>query len=88
MHATLIQVRKIIDSLPQRKFMKDEDIERWIESVWENEPDRIIWHANRLNGFGGSEIGVLVADMRTKEGDEFSPTYHTFKTAKEVIQEK
>ena len=88
MHATLLQVRKIIDALPQRKFMKDDDIQRWIDDIWQKEPDRIIWHANRLNGWGGSEIGILVADMRMKERNEFSPTYHTFKSANELFKEK
>jgi hypothetical protein len=49
------QVRKIIDALPQRNLMRDEDIEKWIEIKLAEDPDRIVWHARRLSGFGGSE---------------------------------
>ena len=88
MHPDILQAQRIIESLPQRKFIQDDDIARWLNDVWETEPDRIIWHANRLRGWGGSEIGILVADMRSKEGSEFSPTYHTFKSAHELVKEK
>lgn len=88
MHPDVKQASRIIDSLPQRPHINDEDKERWLNDVWAREPDRIIWHANRLKGWGGSEIGVLVADMRNKEGNEFSQTYHTFKSAHELVKEK
>lgn len=88
MHATLLQVRKIIDALPQRHVMKDDDVEHWIQTMWEKEPERIVWHANRLNGWGGSEIGVLVADMLNKENSDFDNSYHSFKSVQEVIKEK
>ncbi len=51
----------LIDSLPQRAHIRDEDVEPWLAQVYRMEPDRLFWHINRLFGIGGSEIGTLVA---------------------------
>ncbi len=88
MSVNLSQAHRIIDALPQRKFMKEQDIQKWLENIMANEPERVVWHANRLRGFGGSEIGVLVADMRNRKASSLDTSYHTFKSAREIIQEK
>jgi hypothetical protein len=82
------QARRIIDALPQRNVMRDEDIEKWIEIKLKEDPDRIIWHAQRLSGFGGSEIGVLVAELRNANATEIDAQYHTFKSARDIVSEK
>jgi hypothetical protein len=82
------QAKRIIDALPQRNVMRDEDIERWIEIKLKEDPDRIVWHARRLSGFGGSEIGVLVAAMRNASSTAIDAQYHTFKSARDVVAEK
>jgi hypothetical protein len=63
----VIETRKIIDKLPQRRMIKDADIENWIEGILAVEPERLIWHAKRCGSFGGSDIGTLVADFYNKE---------------------
>lgn len=64
--------RRIIEALPQYELVKDR-VDGWLDGVQKIDPDRIDWHALRLTGFGGSEIGALVRD---------------FYSAKRVILEK
>lgn len=59
--------RTIISKLPQRKAIKNEDIDLWIKGICEIEPERLVWHARRLGSFGGSDIGCLVADFYNRE---------------------
>jgi hypothetical protein len=53
-----------IDRLPQRSRLEPANVERWIETVLQNDPDRALWHVRRLGGIGGSEIGPLVIAKR------------------------
>ena len=53
--------RAIIDALPQRAYLDDVTINNWISMVQAVEPERLVWHARRLSGIGGSEIGSLLA---------------------------
>jgi len=62
------EVLEIIAGLPQLEHIKLENAEAWIESVT-NDPslsyfgiERVAWHAKRLGGFGGSDIGTLISD--------------------------
>lgn len=87
MDSRLKLARDIIAALPQRKFMRNEDIARWLEQKMDTEPHRIVWLAQRLSGFGGSDIGVLVADMRNKQSDD-TTQIHTFKSARDVVSDK
>jgi hypothetical protein len=47
--------------LPQGRLLDDTSVERWIEAVYAIEAPRLLWHVRRAGGFGGSEIGNLVA---------------------------
>lgn len=40
----------------------DERKQDWIERVMRIDPKRLLWHADRLMGFGGSEVGTLVCE--------------------------
>lgn len=51
--------RRIIEALPQYELVKDR-VDWWLDEVQRIDPERIDWHALRLTGFGGSEIGALV----------------------------
>lgn len=64
-----LEIRNMINKTPQRHLIDDDMINAWTMSVLEREPERAIWHASRLLGFGGSEIGVLVG----YEKGEFHP---------------
>lgn len=46
-----------------------ERIEPWLERVSKVDPKRLVWHARRTLGFGGSEIGVLVKNSRGEKGN-------------------
>ncbi|KXS55567.1 MAG: hypothetical protein AWU57_16 [Marinobacter sp. T13-3] len=56
-----LQVKRVVDALPQRKMIADETAERWIDGIIKRDPERAVWHAKRAGGLGGSEIGELVA---------------------------
>lgn len=55
-----MNVRKVVDSLPQRRVIPDDVAERWIDGILARDPERAVWHAERARGIGGSEIGELV----------------------------
>ena len=70
------QAKRIIDNLPQRNVMKEEDIANWLATKLKEDPERLIWHARRLGCFGGSDIGVLVAEMRNNNATSVDQQYH------------
>ncbi|MFA0648521.1 hypothetical protein AB4620_23395, partial [Vibrio cyclitrophicus] len=49
-----------ISQLPQYPYLKQENIDRWIDDVIKLDPSRAIWHVDRLFRIGGSEIGPLL----------------------------
>jgi hypothetical protein len=67
MENDIAQARALIEKLPQRKAIKDGDIDLWIQGICDIEPERLVWHARRLGSFGGSDIGCLVADFYNRE---------------------
>lgn len=69
-----------INSLPQTKHINEFDMHLWLDSVIENEPDRLKWHVRRLQGIGGSEIGAI---WMSKRG-----IYHPFQSNKDVVESK
>lgn len=50
--------------LPQFPKINPNHLQPWIEEVERIDPDRLPWHVRRLSGIGGSEIGVLVGQLR------------------------
>lgn len=73
------EARRIINSLPQRDVLTNERIDRFIDHILKFDPERMLWHCDRLFGWGGSEIGHLIAAQR----GEFS-----FSSRRDVIREK
>lgn len=47
---------------PQSGFFTKKRIDQWFEAVLRVDRARAAWHIKRTYGFGGSEIGVLVAE--------------------------
>ncbi|MDM7322433.1 MAG: hypothetical protein P3W87_003935 [Gammaproteobacteria bacterium] len=54
------RVWSIVQALPQREAIDESDAKAWVEEVVARYGDQALWHAKRLEGFGGSEIGALV----------------------------
>lgn len=54
------KVWTIVNNLPHRGVIAESDARSWVNEVTHLHGEAAIWHAIRLNGFGGSEIGVLV----------------------------
>lgn len=54
------KVWSIVNALAHRSAIVESDARAWVQEVVGMHGEAAIWHAIRLNGFGGSEIGVLV----------------------------
>lgn len=77
-------VKKIwgmVDTLPQRDLIATSDARHWIEQVVDAHGEAAVWHAIRLNGFGGSEIGVLIRNMAGERADHMV-------SAKDIVEGK
>lgn len=66
---TLARVWEIVNALPQREAIRESDARAWVDAVVGQHGEMAIWHAIRLNGFGGSEIGVLVRNFNHERAD-------------------
>lgn len=53
-----------IEKLPQRKFISEKDMFRWLDEVERIDPSRMMWHVRRLGGLGGTDIGEIVTHAR------------------------
>jgi hypothetical protein len=73
--AITTQVWKLVDALPQRDLIELSDARQWISRVVELHGEQAIWHAIRLNGFGGSEIGVLVRNQHGVRADHMASAH-------------
>lgn len=63
------KVWSIVNALPHRAVIAESDARSWVEEVVHLHGEAAIWHAIRLNGFGGSEIGVLVRNRAGVRAD-------------------
>lgn len=63
------RVWAVVDALPHREVIRTEDARIWIDQVVGQHGEAAMWHAIRLNGFGGSEIGVLVRNFHGERAD-------------------
>jgi len=71
---------KALAELPQRAAIDDTHAYAWIDQVLNQEPQRAMWHVDRLFGIGGSEIGVLLGN----DNGEF----HPFSDARQITRQK
>lgn len=74
------RVMTLVDALPQRDVLEMSDIRQWVGSVVDQYGEMAIWHAIRLNGFGGSEIGTLVRNLAGQRAD--------FTSAHDIVEGK
>ena len=63
------KVRTIIDGLPQRDLIRDDDYRLWTSEITRRFGDLAVWHATRSGGFGGSQIGALVRNYSGYRAD-------------------
>ncbi|MCA3265522.1 MAG: hypothetical protein ING19_05575, partial [Azospirillum sp.] len=69
-----------IRKLPQIAFLREETVDRWIESIYNIDRERAMWHVRRASGIGGSEIGELVS---WRNG-----IFDTWKTPRDMVLSK
>lgn len=65
-------MRQILDSLPQLSVIDPEDATRWVAGILKSHGSRADWHARRLLGIGGSEMGAVVSFYRGEKSEGFS----------------
>lgn len=82
------ELYNIISNLPQYRFLKKKNIDRWIDHVSENYPSSAIWLAKRLGAIGGSEIGVFVQIQRNQKAQFLEEIGFTFCDDSDILKEK
>jgi hypothetical protein len=65
----IAKVWQLVNALPHRGAIIESDARSWVDEVVGLHGEAAIWHAIRLNGFGGSEIGVLVRNRAGVRAD-------------------
>jgi len=66
------EMREILASLPQAAMIEQADAERWMASIMRYHAKRAVWHAKRLHGIGGSEMGAVIRGMNNLKETGFS----------------
>ncbi|MEZ8262537.1 hypothetical protein AB6C46_10680 [Vibrio sp. 10N.237.312.C02] len=77
-----------ISQLPQYPYLKQENIDRWIDDVIKLDPSRAIWHVDRLFRIGGSEIGPLLQSHRNKLADTISEQKYSHSSEIDIFRLK
>ncbi len=77
----MMHLPKMIDALPQRAVISPEARQRWLDGIVRYHGDRAEWHVQRLQGFGGSEIGALLRH-------ELNLSESGFGNAQRIIEQK
>lgn len=70
--ALLAKLTEVFTSLPQRDVVVQEDAQKWLENILKWHKPRAAWHADRLRGIGGSEMGAVVRGMLELKETGFS----------------
>lgn len=76
-----MEVSQIIKNLPQASHITEEAQKRWLAHISRYQADRAGWHADRLFGLGGSEIGAVLRHFLDLDETGFSD-------AQEVVESK
>jgi len=67
--ALVRRIWTVVDALPHREAIRTGDARAWVDEVVDRHGEAAMWHATRLGGFGGSEIGVLVRNHQGERAD-------------------
>jgi len=65
-------MKQTLDRLPQFDVIAQEDAARWIDGITRYHASRADWHAKRLHGIGGSEMGAVVSFFRGERHTGFN----------------
>lgn len=65
-------ISNILSRLPQASVIRPEDAERWLSRVVKWHGDRAEFHAMRIRGLGGSEIGAVIRGLNNIAESGFS----------------
>src|SRR5690606_14671796 len=57
------ELKGLLAALPQATAISQEHAERWLEGVMRYHRARAAWHARRLYGIGGSEMGAVLRGL-------------------------
>lgn len=76
-----MEVSDLIRRLPQASQISEEAQKRWLAHISKYQSDRAVWHAERLKGLGGSEIGAVLRHFLDLNETGFSD-------AQEVVESK
>ena len=64
----MIDIAKLLRSLPQFHRLNRDDVQKYVDHITKNQPDRLQWLLERAGkGFGGSDIGPLILDAMGKK---------------------
>ena len=69
-------MQSFVENLPQFSVIKPDDALRWAYSVDRYHGKRAAWHAKRLGGIGGSEMGAIVSHYRGRRHEGFQSIAH------------
>lgn len=69
-------MQSFVESLPQFSVIEPDDALRWAYSVDRYHGKRAAWHAKRLGGIGGSEMGAIVSHYRGRRHQGFQSIAH------------
>lgn len=82
------RMMSVIQALPQRKQIRDTDLQIWVDSVLENQPNNALFLVNRLGHIGGSDIGVLVQALRNRSAQYISDNGHSHRSDFDIVNDK
>ncbi|WP_153785220.1 YqaJ viral recombinase family protein [Pseudomonas sp. EMN2] len=69
-------MQSFVESLPQFSVIEPDDALRWAYGVDRYHGKRAAWHAKRLAGIGGSEMGAIVSHYRGRRHQGFQSIAH------------
>lgn len=75
------ELKSVLASLPQASVIDQEHAARWLEGVMRYHRPRAEWHAKRLGGIGGSEMGAVLRGLYELKETGFG-------TFRKVIEQK
>lgn len=59
-YTLLNELKKELAKAPQSRYFTKDAVVNWVKSVFKYDIEKALWHAKRVSGIGGSEIGPIV----------------------------
>lgn len=77
-----------IIATPQGDTIPADRIEHWIYETYKLEPDALLWHVDRLNAIGGSEIGAFARYMSATRAQFANEVKYSHKSPRQILDGK